>query len=106
MQKLQDFLDKLPDTIKPIAAGLAIVCLVIAGVMFMLGRKKREEGKEVAMGAIEGVFIVSFIVAGVMFMLGRKKREEGKEVAMGAVEGIMLVSGATSLVSWLVAFLA
>jgi len=73
MQKLQDFLDKLPDTIKPIAAGLAIVCLVIAGVMFMLGRKKREEGKEVAMGAIEGVFIVSL---------------------------------ATSLVSWLVAFLA
>jgi type IV secretory pathway VirB2 component (pilin) len=73
MQKFQDFLDRLPDAIKPIAAGLAIV---------------------------------SFIVAGVMFMLGRKKREEGKEVAMGAVEGIMLVSGATSLVSWLVAFLA
>ncbi|NLG19690.1 MAG: TrbC/VirB2 family protein [Fibrobacter sp.] len=73
MQKLQDFLDKLPDTIKPIATGLAIVCLVIAGVMFMLGRKKREEGKEVAMGAIEGVLIVSL---------------------------------ATSLVSWLVAFLA
>ncbi|NLA41239.1 MAG: hypothetical protein GX874_07490 [Smithella sp.] len=73
MQKLQDFLDKLPATIKPIAAGLAIVCLVIAGVMFMLGRKKREEGKEVAMGAIEGVLIVSL---------------------------------ATSLVSWLVAFLA
>jgi len=73
MQKLLDFLNNLPDTIKPIATALAIVCLIVAGIMFMLGRKKREEGKEVAMGAIEGVLIVSL---------------------------------ATSLVAWLVAFLA
>lgn len=69
MQKLQDFLNNLPDTIKPIATGLATVCLIIAGVMFMMGRKKREEGKEVAMGAIEGILIVSLASSVVLWLV-------------------------------------
>lgn len=69
MQKLIDFLNKLPEEIKPIATALAIVCLIVAGVMFMLGRKKREEGKEVAMGAIEGILIVSLAASGVAWLV-------------------------------------
>lgn len=59
MEKLQNFLDKLPDAIKPIALAIGIVGLIVAGVMFMLGRKKKEEGKEIATGVIEGIIIVS-----------------------------------------------
>lgn len=69
MQKLIDFLNNLPDEIKPIATALAIVCLIVAGIMFMLGRKKREEGKEVAMGAIEGILIVSLAASGVAWLV-------------------------------------
>lgn len=69
MQKLIDFLENLPDAIKPIATALAIVCLIVAGIMFMLGRKKREEGKEVAMGAIEGILIVSLAASGVAWLV-------------------------------------
>lgn len=69
MQKLLDFLKDLPDEIKPIATTLAVVCLLVAGIMFMLGRKKREEGKEVAMGAIEGVMIVSLAASAVSWLV-------------------------------------
>lgn len=69
MEKLTNFLNNLPDQIKPIAAGLAIVCLIVAGLMFMMGRKKKEEGKEVAMGAIEGVLIVSLAASLVSWLV-------------------------------------
>jgi type IV secretory pathway VirB2 component (pilin) len=69
MEKLMKFLSNLPGEIKPIAIGIAVVCLVVAGVMFMLGRKKREEGKEVAMGAIEGILIVSLAASFVSWLV-------------------------------------
>lgn len=69
MEKLTNFLNNLPDQVKPIATGLAIVCLIIAGLMFMLGRKKKEEGKEVAMGALEGVLLVNLAASLVLWLV-------------------------------------
>ncbi|NLA43583.1 hypothetical protein GX865_05570 [Candidatus Saccharibacteria bacterium] len=69
MEKLTNFLNNLPDQVKPIASALAIVCLIIAGLMFMLGRKKKEEGKEVAMGALEGVLLVNLAASLVLWLV-------------------------------------
>ena len=69
MEKLTNFLNNLPDQIKQIASALAIVCLIIAGLMFMLGRKKKEEGKEVAMGALEGVLLVNLAASLVLWLV-------------------------------------
>lgn len=69
MEKLTNFLNNLPDQIKPIAAGLAIVCLIVAGMMHMMGRKKKEEGKEVAMGALEGVLLVNLAASLVLWLV-------------------------------------
>ena len=69
MEKLTNFLNNQPHHGKPTASALAIVCLIIAVLMFMLVRKKKEEGKEVAMGALEGVLLVNLAASLVLWLV-------------------------------------
>lgn len=60
MKKLLDYLENNPDAIVPIVGAVAIVCLIIAGIMFALfwptgfrksTRKKTDEEREIIRNA-------------------------------------------------------
>jgi type IV secretory pathway VirB2 component (pilin) len=68
MDVFKNFLDGLPSQIYPIATGIAIVGLIIAGLQLMMGKRQKEEGKERAAAIVMGVCVVFLAAAVVMWL--------------------------------------
>jgi len=68
MDVFKNFLDGLPAQVYPIASGIAIIGLILAGIQTMLGKRQKEEGKERAGAIIMGVCIV-FLAATLVLWL-------------------------------------
>jgi len=69
MNALQNFFNNLPTQVYPIASGLAVLCLIIAGIQFMLGKRQKEEGKERVAAVVMGICIVFLALAGVTWLV-------------------------------------
>ena len=67
MDKIVEYLGTLPDQIIPIGIGVAVVCMVIAGIMMMTGTENASKAKKwivyICFGVAIMLFAVSFIAS-------------------------------------------
>ena len=69
MDVFKNFLDGIPAQVYPIASGIAIIGLIIAGIQFMMGKRQKEEGKEKVAAIIMGICVIFLAAAGVMWLV-------------------------------------
>jgi len=69
MDVFKTFLQSLPAQAYPIASGIAVIGLIIAGIQFMLGKRQKEEGKERVAAIIMGVCVIFLAGAGVVWLV-------------------------------------
>ncbi len=63
MEKIVDYLGTLPDQIIPIGIGIAVICLVAAGIMMMTGTENASKAKKWIMYICFGVAVMLFAVS-------------------------------------------
>lgn len=67
MEQIVEYLGTLPDQVIPIGIGIAVVCMVAAGIMMMTGTENASKAKKwimyICIGVAVMLFAVSFIAS-------------------------------------------
>jgi glucose uptake protein GlcU len=63
MEKIMQFLDKVPTWLQPIGFATALISAIIAGILFFGGKKSAESGKTMLAYVAVGIAIIAMAAA-------------------------------------------
>jgi uncharacterized membrane protein len=70
MEKIMQFLDQVPKWLMPIGFAAALISAIIAGILFLGGKKHAESGKTMLGYVAVGIAIIAMASAIVMTIRG------------------------------------